>query len=352
MKSFDEEGAYPQMRKMLSWEIESHIDEPEFEVSQGALMKMPESKGDNPLVSAQQLSDEQVCNALNKVSVELEARLFGRNDRVKFLEAELEKREEELEERTKNLKQEELISVQLKHELREEKERVHEVYKKVESITDVIVLKHPDLAPPTQKYGSSLECLEDLTRILTMERQPLALESMEEVAAHLEKEEKLKVVAIISKYNKVLADVKIATHTVEATYDSCTDRDKVASILVTTHEVELKEFQEKNKGNRAEWERILAEVEKKSEAIETLRGSIKNRLKELYPQITRRMDALEDVGKELEGMVETLNTQGNGLGFEEVSTLVGDLCQRAQNEVDAWNKLEADLQRDFPILLQ
>ncbi|KAH9303290.1 hypothetical protein KI387_014873, partial [Taxus chinensis] len=175
MKSFDEEGAYPQTRKMISWEIESHIDEPEFEVSQGALMKMPESKGDNPLVSAQQLSDEQVCNALNKVSIELEARLFGRNDRVKFLEVELEKREEELEERTKNLKQEELISAQLKRELREEKERVHEVYKKVESITDAIVLKHPDLAPPAQKYGSSLEFLEDLTCILTMERKTSGL---------------------------------------------------------------------------------------------------------------------------------------------------------------------------------
>ncbi|KAH9294737.1 hypothetical protein KI387_038325, partial [Taxus chinensis] len=57
------------------------------------------------------------------VSVELEARLFGRNDMVKFLEAELEKKEEELEERTKDLKREELISAQLKRELREEKER-------------------------------------------------------------------------------------------------------------------------------------------------------------------------------------------------------------------------------------
>ncbi|KAH9297431.1 hypothetical protein KI387_029113, partial [Taxus chinensis] len=63
------------------------------------------------------------------------------------------------------------------------------------------------------------------------------------------------------------------------------------------------------------------------------------------------MDALEDLGKELEKVVDTLGTQGNGLSFEEVSTLFGDLCQKAQSEVDAWNKLEADLQRDFPSLL-
>ncbi|KAH9307300.1 hypothetical protein KI387_035211, partial [Taxus chinensis] len=59
----------------------SHIDEPKFEVSQGMMMKVPENKGINLLVNAQQLSDEQVCNTLNKVSVEVEARIFGRNDR-------------------------------------------------------------------------------------------------------------------------------------------------------------------------------------------------------------------------------------------------------------------------------
>ncbi|KAH9313359.1 hypothetical protein KI387_028394, partial [Taxus chinensis] len=30
MTSSDEEGAYPQIRKMLSWPFESDIDEPEF----------------------------------------------------------------------------------------------------------------------------------------------------------------------------------------------------------------------------------------------------------------------------------------------------------------------------------
>ncbi|KAH9317381.1 hypothetical protein KI387_019150, partial [Taxus chinensis] len=125
------------------------------------------------------------------------------------------------------------------------------------------------------------------------------------------------VVAIMAEYSKVLADVKIVSHTAEATYDNCTDKDKVVSILVTNYEAELKEFQEKNKGNRVEWDRILDEVEKKSEAIEALRGTIKNRLKELYPQITRRMDALEDMGKELEKIVDTMNAQGDGLSFGE-----------------------------------
>ncbi|KAH9287512.1 hypothetical protein KI387_031629, partial [Taxus chinensis] len=193
------------------------------------------------------------------VSVEVEARLFGQNDRIRFLEAELEKKEEELEDKAKDLRQEELINTQLKHELREEKEMVREVHKKVESIIGAIFLKHSDLMPPAQKYGSSLECLDDLTCILTMERQPLALESMEEVAAHMEKEDKLKVVVIMAEYNKFLVDVKIATHTAEAAYDNCADRDKVVGILVTNYEAKLKEFQEKNKGNREEQDRILAE---------------------------------------------------------------------------------------------
>ncbi|KAH9302081.1 hypothetical protein KI387_013664, partial [Taxus chinensis] len=92
-----------------------------------------------------------------------------------------------------------------------------------------------------------------------------------------------------------------------------------------------------------ERDKVLAEVERKSEAIETLRGSIKARLKELYPQITRRMDKLKYLGKEMEKIVDTLGTQGIGLSFDEVNTLVSDLCQKAQNEVDAWNKLEVDL---------
>ncbi|KAH9329342.1 hypothetical protein KI387_001450, partial [Taxus chinensis] len=67
----------------------------------------------------------------------------------------------------------------------------------------------------------------------------------------------------------------------------------------------------------AEWDKILAEVEKKLEAIETLRGLIKNRLKELYPQITCKMDVLDDLSKQLENIVDTLNAKGDELGFEE-----------------------------------
>lgn len=127
---------------------------------------------------------------------------------------------------------------------------MREVYKKVESITDAIVLKHPDLAPAMQKYGSTLECLDDLTRILTMERWPLTLESAEEVAACLKNEDKLKFIALIAEYSKVLVDVKIASWTAKAVYKNYTNRDKVASIRVTNNEAELKEFQEKNNGNR------------------------------------------------------------------------------------------------------
>ncbi|KAH9325458.1 hypothetical protein KI387_005636, partial [Taxus chinensis] len=71
----------------------------------------------------QQLSDEQVCNALNKVSVEIEARLFGRNDRVRVLEDQLEKRKEEVVKLTKDLSLEKLISAQLQRELQEENAR-------------------------------------------------------------------------------------------------------------------------------------------------------------------------------------------------------------------------------------
>ncbi|KAH9318146.1 hypothetical protein KI387_019915, partial [Taxus chinensis] len=52
------------------------------------------------------------------------------------------------------------------------------------------------------------------------------------------------------------------------------------------------------------------------------------------------MDALEDLGKQLEIIVETMSAKGEELSFEEVSALVGDLYQQAQNEVDAWEKLE------------
>ncbi|KAH9288801.1 hypothetical protein KI387_032918, partial [Taxus chinensis] len=76
------------------------------------------------------------------------------------------------------------------------------------------------LKPPAQKYVSSLKFLEDLTYILSMERKPLALESMEEVAFLLEKEAKLKVVAIMIEYKKVLADVNISSHTAKAAYDN------------------------------------------------------------------------------------------------------------------------------------
>ncbi|KAH9307475.1 hypothetical protein KI387_035386, partial [Taxus chinensis] len=44
----------------------------------------------------------------------------------------------------------------------------------------------------------------------------------------------------------------------EAVYDNYTDRDRVTSILVATHEVGLKEYQEKNKGNMEERDKILA----------------------------------------------------------------------------------------------
>lgn len=111
-----------------------------------------------------------MCNALNKISIEVESRLFGRNDRIKFLEDELEEKEEELAERTKELSQENLISGQLQCELKDEKDRMHKVYKKLGSITKSIVLKHLELVPPMQKYAYALEFLEDLTRILTMER--------------------------------------------------------------------------------------------------------------------------------------------------------------------------------------
>lgn len=58
MGSFKKEGAYPRMKKMLSWAFESQIDEPYFEVYQGEIITVPESKGANPLVNAQELLNE------------------------------------------------------------------------------------------------------------------------------------------------------------------------------------------------------------------------------------------------------------------------------------------------------
>ncbi|KAH9322569.1 hypothetical protein KI387_017208, partial [Taxus chinensis] len=56
------------------------------------------------------------------------------------------------------------------------------------------------------------------------------------------------------------------------------------------------------------------------------------------------MDSLEDHAKELDTVVETINIKGEGLTFNEVSTFVGNICTKTQNEVSAWNTLEADLQ--------
>ncbi|KAH9307000.1 hypothetical protein KI387_011404, partial [Taxus chinensis] len=67
MGSFDKKGTYPKTRNMLSWAFESHIDKPNFKVCRGEIITVPESKGANPLVNAQQLLDEQLCNVLNKV---------------------------------------------------------------------------------------------------------------------------------------------------------------------------------------------------------------------------------------------------------------------------------------------
>ncbi|KAH9303770.1 hypothetical protein KI387_008174, partial [Taxus chinensis] len=89
--------------------------------------------------------------------------------------------------------------------------------------------------------------------------------SIEEVAANLKEEDRLKVVVLITKYSQVLAKVKVTTQSAEATYDTCVDRDKVASSLVATLKVEMNNFQEKKKGKRSERYKVLAEVESKYE---------------------------------------------------------------------------------------
>ncbi|KAH9301361.1 hypothetical protein KI387_012944, partial [Taxus chinensis] len=91
------------------------------------------------------------------VLVEVKARILGRNDRVRFLEDELEKKKELMEKR-KDLKKEEFINTQLRYDLKEEKLKLHEVSMKVEMITYAIFLKHPNLAPPEKKYELSFLC--------------------------------------------------------------------------------------------------------------------------------------------------------------------------------------------------
>ncbi|KAH9288630.1 hypothetical protein KI387_032747, partial [Taxus chinensis] len=53
------------------------------------------------------------------------------------------------------------------------------------------------------------------------------------------------------------------------------------------------------------------------------------------------MDALGDLSKKLESIVDTLKAKSEELSFDEVSALVGDLLQQVQGEVDAWEKIEA-----------
>ncbi|KAH9311543.1 hypothetical protein KI387_026578, partial [Taxus chinensis] len=59
MESFDPEGGYPCTRKMISWAFNSYLDEPKFEVNEGVILELSETKGVNPIINAQQLSDEQ-----------------------------------------------------------------------------------------------------------------------------------------------------------------------------------------------------------------------------------------------------------------------------------------------------
>ncbi|KAH9301327.1 hypothetical protein KI387_012910, partial [Taxus chinensis] len=49
----------------------------------------------------------------------------------------------------------------------------------------------------------------------------------EEAPEHKEKENKMKVLEIVSQYNKILTDVKGAMENAEAAYDNCVDRDRV-----------------------------------------------------------------------------------------------------------------------------
>lgn len=53
-----------------------------------------------------------MCNALNKVFADVEARLFGRNDKIKYQEDELKKEEEDLATMTNKISQEKLITIQ------------------------------------------------------------------------------------------------------------------------------------------------------------------------------------------------------------------------------------------------
>lgn len=68
------------------------------------------------------------------------------------------------------------------------------------------------------------------------------MESVEKEVMCLEKEDKLKFLALIEKYNKVLSDVNISSRNAVAAYKNYVDRDKVASMLVTSDEMELKYF--------------------------------------------------------------------------------------------------------------
>ncbi|KAH9295958.1 hypothetical protein KI387_039546, partial [Taxus chinensis] len=85
--------------------------------------------------------------------------------------------------------------------------------------------------------------LEDLTRRLTMERQPLTLESAEEVMVHEKEKEKLKIGEKINRYSKLITLVKTMAHMAEAVYDNYGNRDRVKNILISTHEMDLNEFQ-------------------------------------------------------------------------------------------------------------
>lgn len=63
------------------------------------------------------------------------------------------------------------------------------------------------------------------------------------------------------------------------------------------------------------------------------------------------MDVLGDLSKQMENITDTLKAKIDDLSFDEVSTLVDDLFQHFQGEVDDWDKIEASVKKYFPLLM-
>ncbi|KAH9327776.1 hypothetical protein KI387_007954, partial [Taxus chinensis] len=135
-------------------------------------------------------------------------------------------------------------------------------------------------------------------------------------------------------YEALVTEAKEAARRAEFIFDNCQDFEQVVNVHAANDKAELKQIQANMKNNRAEWEKVLDEVEQKRNWITTLKAALRDRLKELFPLVTRRMDALDDVASQLEKMIMELKGKIDELTPAKVPDIIDVVLVKATKELE------------------